>query len=68
MGSGINNKINEFLCKPKNVRKRNTRLEKCYGHVNLATTFKKIASKFKFSGKCYFLKIKNCTDDHKRKN
>ena len=38
MGSGINNKINEFLCNSKNVRKRrNTRLEKCYGHVNIAT-------------------------------
>ena len=40
MGSGINNKTNEFLCKPKNVKKRrNTRLEKCYGHVNIATAF-----------------------------
>ena len=38
MGSGINNKINEFLCKPKNVKKRrNPRLEKCYSHVNIAT-------------------------------
>ena len=42
MGSGINNKINEFLCNPKNVTKRrNTRLEKCYGHVNIATAYKK---------------------------
>ena len=40
MGSGINNKINEFLCKSKNVKKRrNKRLEKCYGHVNIATAF-----------------------------
>ena len=40
MGSGIINKINEFLCNPKNVKKtRNTRLEKCYGHVNIATAF-----------------------------
>ena len=40
MGSGINNKINEFLCNPKNVKKRrNTRLEKCYGDVNIATAF-----------------------------
>ena len=38
MGSGINNRINEILCNPKNVKKRrNTRLEKCYGHVNIAT-------------------------------
>ena len=42
MGSGINNKINEFLCNPKNVKKRrNTRLEKCYGHVNIVTAFVK---------------------------
>ena len=42
MGSGINNKINEFICNPKNVKKtRNTRLEKCYGHVNIATAFRK---------------------------
>ena len=42
MGSGINYKINEFICNPKNVKKRrNTRLEKCYGHVNIATAFKK---------------------------
>ena len=42
MGSGINNKINEFLCNPKNFKKRrNTRLEKCYGHVNIATAFLK---------------------------
>ena len=41
MGSAINNKINKFLCNPKNVRKRrNTRLEKCYGHVNIATALK----------------------------
>ena len=41
MGSGINNKINEFLCNPKNVKKkRNTRLEKCYGLVNIATAYK----------------------------
>ena len=34
MGSGINNKINKFFCNPKNVKKRrNTRREKCYGHV-----------------------------------
>ena len=39
MGSGINNKIYEFLCNSKNVKKRNTRLEKCYGHVNIATAF-----------------------------
>ena len=40
MGSGINNKINKFLCNLKNVKKRrNTRLEKCYGHVNIATAF-----------------------------
>ena len=40
MGSGINYKINEFLCNSKNVKKRrNTRLEKCYGHVNIATAF-----------------------------
>ena len=40
MVSGINNKINEFLSNPKNVKKRrNTRLEKCYGHVNIATAF-----------------------------
>ena len=40
MGSGINNKINEFLCKTKNVKKRrNTRLEKCYGQVNIASAF-----------------------------
>ena len=40
MGSGINNKINEFICNPKNVKKRrNTRLEKCYGQVNIATAF-----------------------------
>ena len=36
MGSGINNKINEFLCNPKNVKKRN---EKWYGHVNIASAF-----------------------------
>ena len=43
MGLGINIKINEFLCNPKNVKKRrNTRLEKCYGHVNIATAFFKI--------------------------
>ena len=43
MGSGINNKINEFICNPKNVKKRrNTRLEKCYGHVNIATANFKI--------------------------
>ena len=37
MGSGFNNKINE-LCKPKDVKKRrNTRLEKCYVHINIAT-------------------------------
>ena len=41
MGSGINNKINEFLCNSKNVKKRSTRLEKCYGHVNIATAFRK---------------------------
>ena len=41
MGSGINNKINEFLCNPKNVKKRrNAKLEKCYGHVNIATAIK----------------------------
>ena len=41
MSSGINNKINEILCNPKYVKKRrNTRLEKCYGHVNIATAFK----------------------------
>ena len=40
MGSGINNKINEILCNPKNVKKRrNTRLEKCCGHVNIATAY-----------------------------
>ena len=39
MGSGINNKINKFICNPKNVKKRYTRLEKCYGHVNIATVF-----------------------------
>ena len=40
MGSGINNKINEFLCNPINVKqRRNTRLEKCYGHVNIATAY-----------------------------
>ena len=38
MGSGINNEINEFLCNPKTVKKRrNTRREKCYGRVNIAT-------------------------------
>ena len=38
MGSEINNKINEFLCNPKIVKKRgNTRLKKCYGFVNIAT-------------------------------
>ena len=43
MGSGINNKMNEFLCNPKNVKKRrNTRLEKCYGHVNIATAVLKM--------------------------
>ena len=42
MGLGINNKINEFLCNPKNVKKRNTRLEKCYGHVNIATAKKNV--------------------------
>ena len=42
MSSGINNKINEFLCTPKNVKKRrNKRLEKCYGHVNTATAINK---------------------------
>ena len=40
MGSGINNKTNEFFFKPENVKKRrNTRLEKCCGHVNIATAF-----------------------------
>ena len=42
MGSEINYKINEFLCNSKNVKKRrNTRLEKCYGHVNIATAILK---------------------------
>ena len=42
MGPGIDNKIDEILCNPKNVKKtRNTRLEKCYGHVNIATAFLK---------------------------
>ena len=41
MGSGINNKIKRFICNPKNVKKRNTRLEKCYGHVNIATAYLK---------------------------
>ena len=46
MGSGIYNKINEFLCNPKNVKKRrNMRLEKCYyGHVNIAPAFIKSSS------------------------
>ena len=40
MGSEINNKIYKFLCNSKNVKKRrNTRLEKCYGHVNIATAY-----------------------------
>ena len=43
MGSGINNKINESLFNPKNVKnRRNTRLKKCYGHVNIATAFTKL--------------------------
>ena len=43
MGSGNNNnKIIKFLCNPKNVKKRrNTRLVKCYGHVNIAIAIKK---------------------------
>ena len=42
MSSGIDYKIDEFLCNSKNVKKRrNTRLEKCYGHVNIATAFTK---------------------------
>ena len=42
MSSGINNKIYEFLCNSKNVKNRkNTRLEKCYGHVNIATAINK---------------------------
>ena len=41
MGSGINNKINEFLCNPKNVKKRrSTRIEKCYGLIDIATAYK----------------------------
>ena len=39
MGSGINIKINKFFDKPKDVKKRNTRLEKCHGLVNIATAF-----------------------------
>ena len=47
MGLGIDNKINEFLCNPKNVKKRrNTRLEKCYGHVNIAIAFSNIGIYF----------------------
>ena len=47
MGSGIDNKINEFLCNPNNVKKRiNTRLEKCYGHVNIATAIMKTRQRF----------------------
>ena len=66
MGSGINNKINEFICNPKNVKKRrNTRLEKCYDHVNIATAFYK--NRFWLGQKtnacsgfgCSFLKIFN---------
>ena len=39
MGSGINIKINEFLYNPKNVKEKKKRLEKYYGHVNIATAF-----------------------------
>ena len=47
MGSGITYKINEFLCNSKNVKKkRNTRLEKCYGHVNIATAKKSLPSNY----------------------
>ena len=56
MGSGINNKINEFLFNPKNVKiRRNTRLEKCYGHVNIATSFKVTSLRYKCS---YMSKVK----------
>ena len=42
MGSGINNKVYELLCNPKNGKKRrNMQFEKCYGHVNIATVFYK---------------------------
>ena len=53
MGSGINNKINEFLCNSKNVKKKkkhDKRLKKCYGHVNIATAFLIMPLTFTFSG------------------
>ena len=60
MGSEINNKINEFICNPKNVKKRrNTRLEKCYGHVNIATANNKsIQKKYKKITKIHSNKTK----------
>ena len=66
MDSGINSKINKFLCNPKNVKKRrNTRLEKCYGHVDIATAITKTHKLTHFTEKIpavwtYHIVMKNC--------
>ena len=38
---GLIIKLMKFFATLKMLKKRNTRLEKCYGHVNIATAFKK---------------------------
>ena len=58
MGSGINNKTNEVLC--KNVKKRrNMRLEKYYDRMNIATAFLSFRSISNVAAKKFFLEIRH---------